>query len=192
MYATRRIADSARKKTEQPKHQEPWKIRHDYAWNWFAHHANQRVNMFNFFCVAAGVFITAYHNFSENSKEQIAPWFGVLGFCVAFCFMFLDFRNARLVEISESVLKDIENKKIFSGKTFTKGGQRIKFGLLRRDHDRREKIGLLKGRIKHALLIPVIELCIALYFLVFIGQICKLLWGFIVYLFALVEIYIQG
>jgi hypothetical protein len=68
-------------------------LRFELAWRWFALHSSQRISMFNFFLVSAGVLTNAY------VVRMIYEWFllggalGIVAAVVSLSFVFLDMRN---------------------------------------------------------------------------------------------------
>ena len=44
----------------------------DYAWKWFAHHAQQRISMFNFFLVGIGILAAAYSTLLHDDRPDAA------------------------------------------------------------------------------------------------------------------------
>ena len=71
----------------------------DYAWNWFALHAAQRMQTFNFFLVATAFLIAGYASLLEKHRGAA---FGValLGAWLTFWFHRLDTRSRQLVKAS--------------------------------------------------------------------------------------------
>jgi hypothetical protein len=76
----------------------------EHAWNWFALHATQRMQAFNFFFVATAFLIAAYGSLLEK-HPGVAGALAVLGAWLAFLFNRLDVRNRQLVEAGERALK---------------------------------------------------------------------------------------
>jgi hypothetical protein len=86
------------------------KLQFDYAWKWFAYHADQRVKMFNFMLIVFGVFATAIVT-ALGSKDLPSGVAAVLCFVAAalgLTFSLLDRRNRDLVWIGEEVLTHLE------------------------------------------------------------------------------------
>jgi hypothetical protein len=76
----------------------------EHAWNWFALHATQRMQAFNFFVVATAFLIAAYASILEKHPAASA----VLAFVGAWLdvwFNRLDARSRQLVEASEDALR---------------------------------------------------------------------------------------
>jgi hypothetical protein len=76
----------------------------EHAWNWFALHATQRVQAFNFFVVATAFLIAAYGSLLEKHPDAAGILAGV-GAWLTFWFNRLDVRNRKLVEAGEQALK---------------------------------------------------------------------------------------
>ena len=79
----------------------------EYAWNWFALHAAQRMQTFNFFLVATAFLAAGYA--SLLYKHRVAA-FGValLGAWLAVWFNRLDSRSRQLVKAGERALVALE------------------------------------------------------------------------------------
>lgn len=76
----------------------------DHAWAWFALHAAQRMQSFNFFLVATAFLIAAYASLLE--KHHLAAIIvALIGAWIAFWFNRLDARTRQLVNAGESALK---------------------------------------------------------------------------------------
>lgn len=76
----------------------------DHAWNWFALHATQRMQSFNFFLIATAFLVAAYA--STLDKRPIAAMgIALLGTWLAVWFNRLDRRTRQLVNAGESALE---------------------------------------------------------------------------------------
>src|SRR5260370_32108868 len=109
------------------------KLQFDYAWKWFAYHADQRVKMFNFMLIVLGIFATAIVSAIANHLQS--GFTAVLCFVaasVAFIFSLLDGRNRDLVWLGEEVLIYLEKITVFGGsKRITdRAGKDIQHGIL--------------------------------------------------------------
>ena len=76
----------------------------EHAWNWFALHATQRMQAFNFFMVATAFLIAAYASILEKHPGAAAVLAG-MGVWITFWFNRLDARTHRLVEAGEDSLR---------------------------------------------------------------------------------------
>lgn len=82
----------------------------EYAWKYFDLHANQRMSVFNFFLILAGLLAASY----VNSLTAEVPNYGVCAIvanmllCVAFIFWRLDQRTAFLIKNAEKALMEAE------------------------------------------------------------------------------------
>ncbi len=76
----------------------------DYAWQWFALHAAQRMQTFNFFLVATAFLVAAYAGLIEKYPIP-AGLVALLGAWLAYWFNRLDYRNRELVKAGEAALK---------------------------------------------------------------------------------------
>src|SRR6266571_7503138 len=76
----------------------------DHAWNWFALHAGQRMQSFNFFLVATAFLIAAYGALLEK-HAGIATGIAILGAWNSYWFNRLEKRTKQLVKGGEAALK---------------------------------------------------------------------------------------
>lgn len=81
----------------------------DHAWDWFALHANQRMQAFNFFLVATGFLVAAYASAIEK-QPAIACGVALLGAWVTLWFNRLDTRSKDLVRAGERALRESERQ----------------------------------------------------------------------------------
>ena len=99
----------------------------DYAWKWFAYHADQRIKMFNYMVVALGLFTTGICTMIAKDQR-----FGAIALCftagvLAILFAQIDRRNQRLVQLGEDMLGHLENEWLFpaiANKTFEAHSER--------------------------------------------------------------------
>jgi hypothetical protein len=76
----------------------------EHAWNWFALHATQRMQAFNFFVVATAFLIAAYASILEKHPAAAAV-LALVGAWLTFWFNRLDARSYQLVEAGEDALR---------------------------------------------------------------------------------------
>src|SRR6266446_5025035 len=76
----------------------------EHAWNWFALHATQRMQAFNFFMVATAFLMAAYASLLEKHPVAAAI-LAAVGAWLAFLFNRLDDRSRQLVDAGENALK---------------------------------------------------------------------------------------
>jgi hypothetical protein len=76
----------------------------EHAWNWFALHATQRMQAFNFFVVATAFLIAAYASIIERHPVAAAV-LALVGAWLTVWFNRLDARSCQLVEAGEDALK---------------------------------------------------------------------------------------
>ena len=76
----------------------------EHAWNWFALHATQRMQAFNFFVVATAFLIAAYASILEKHPAAAAV-LALAGAWLTFWFNRLDARSYQLVEAGEDALR---------------------------------------------------------------------------------------
>ena len=113
------------------------KLQFDYAWKWFAFHADQRVKMFNYMLVVFGIFAVGIANALDKSKG--VPPIVAAGLCfvaaiLAVIFARLDARNRDLVWFGEDVLMHLERDSLFGTDNQISGrrNKTIRFGILSR------------------------------------------------------------
>jgi hypothetical protein len=75
----------------------------EHAWDWFALHAAQRMQTFNFFLVATAFLIAAYASLLEKHGGA-ASGVALIGAWLAFWFNRLDARTRQLVKAGERAL----------------------------------------------------------------------------------------
>ena len=85
-------------------------FQYEYAWNWFAYHAEQRTSMFNYFLAAASLLAAGYAA-SIYEHPQAAIAIGLVGMLVSISFVLIDKRNDALVRRGERVLRAIERQR---------------------------------------------------------------------------------
>jgi hypothetical protein len=81
----------------------------EYAWNWFALHAAQRMQTFNFFLVATAFLIAGYASLLEK-YHWAAFAVALLGSWLALWFYRLDSRSRQLVKAGERALAILEKQ----------------------------------------------------------------------------------
>ena len=79
-----------------------------YAWNWFAYHANQRLQAFNFFLLILAALATGYLTALDKDYGMLQIAIGVAGILISFAFLALDFRNEQLVTDGRRALRMLE------------------------------------------------------------------------------------
>ena len=81
----------------------------EHAWNWFALHAGQRMQSFNFFLVATAFLFAAYGAVLEK-HSGVAGAIGLLGAWLAFWFNRLERRTKQLVKAGEAALEPSQDQ----------------------------------------------------------------------------------
>lgn len=86
-----------------------------YAWNWFALHAGQRLQLVNFWVVAVAFLATAF--VQARSFHMVAIAFGVslTGLVVSLAFVQLDIRTRQLEQVAENALRHFEETDVANG-----------------------------------------------------------------------------
>ncbi|HEX9540770.1 MAG TPA: hypothetical protein VGA04_21615 [Streptosporangiaceae bacterium] len=86
-----------------------------YAWNWFALHAGQRLQLVNFWLVAVAFLASAYVQASSNHMPAIAFGVSVTGVVSSLAFIRLDVRTRQLVQVAENALRYFEASGVAAG-----------------------------------------------------------------------------
>ncbi|MTD55292.1 hypothetical protein [Amycolatopsis pithecellobii] len=79
-----------------------------YAWNWFSMHANQRMQLVNFWLVAVAFLAAAFVQARMGHMTAIAVGVSVAGALSSLAFMMLDARTRQLVHLGERALRQVE------------------------------------------------------------------------------------
>jgi hypothetical protein len=82
-----------------------------YAWNWFALHAGQRMQMVNFWLVSIAFLAAAFVQAYLNKLFIVATGIAIVGFVCSVAFMRLDVRTRQLVLVGEMALRHLEVKR---------------------------------------------------------------------------------
>jgi parvulin-like peptidyl-prolyl isomerase len=86
-----------------------------YAWNWFALHAGQRLQLVNFWLVAVAFFATAFVQAISSHRVAVAVGVSLTGTIASIAFMRLDRRTRQLVQAAESALRHLEASRTAHG-----------------------------------------------------------------------------
>jgi hypothetical protein len=86
-----------------------------YAWNWFALHAGQRLQLVNFWLVAVAFLASAYVQARSNHMVAIAFGVSVTGVVSSLAFVRLDVRTRQLVQVAENALRYFEASGVAAG-----------------------------------------------------------------------------
>lgn len=86
-----------------------------YAWNWFALHAGQRLQLVNFWLVAVAFLASAYVEARSSHMAAIAFGVSVTGVASSLAFMLLDVRTRQLIVVAESALMHFEAMGVAAG-----------------------------------------------------------------------------
>src|SRR5260370_29703909 len=79
-----------------------------YAWNWFALHAGQRLQLVNFWWVAIAFFATAFVQAISAHLIAVAVGVSLAGAIASFGFIRLDNRTRQLIQTGEAALRHLE------------------------------------------------------------------------------------
>jgi len=82
---------------------------HDHAWDWFALHAGQRMQTFNFFLVAVAFILAAYATLLDKHRVAAAG-VALVGAWLAVWFQRLDRRTRQLIKAGEGALASREKR----------------------------------------------------------------------------------
>lgn len=86
-----------------------------YAWNWFALHAGQRLQLVNFWLVAVAFLAAAYVQARSDHMAAIAFGVSVTGAVSSLAFVRLDVRTRQLVQVAENALRYFEASGVAAG-----------------------------------------------------------------------------
>jgi hypothetical protein len=86
-----------------------------YAWNWFALHAGQRLQLVNFWLVAVAFLAGAYVQAKSSHLYAVALGVSVTGAVASIAFSRLDARTRQLVQVAEAALGRLEDQWVAGG-----------------------------------------------------------------------------
>jgi hypothetical protein len=86
-----------------------------YAWNWFALHAGQRLQLVNFWLIAVAFLAAAYVQARANHMSAIALGVSITGVLSSLAFVKLDVRTRQLVQVAENALRYFEASGVAAG-----------------------------------------------------------------------------
>lgn len=136
---------------------ELFQLKLDYAWRWFALHARQRVNMFNYFLVASGILANAYGLLLREKMWGAAAVAAAVGCVIGLASMGLDARNRQLVKLGEDLLADLEERCFIASGSHAESVDSPNLGILAREARREES----RFSLKHKFLIRSLEFLVA-------------------------------
>jgi hypothetical protein len=123
-----------------------------YAWNWFAMHAGQRLQLVNFWLVAVAFLAAAFVQSQISHARPIAAGVAVIGAIASVAFQRLDVRTRQLTQIAENALRELDDE-------WVKQGASDAMMLVRRSHEARES-----WVDSYRLIIQGLQLAVALVF----------------------------
>lgn len=85
---------------------------HGYAWNWFALHSAQRMQMVNFWLVAVAFLAAAFVQASTSDLPALAVGVAMTGALCSSGFLLLDLRTRELVRVAERALRNLEVERL--------------------------------------------------------------------------------
>lgn len=124
----------------------------DHAWNWFALHAGQRMQMFNYWLLAMAFITTAYVTALGDGAEGLGVFVALAGAFVSVTFQRLERRTRQLVRIAEAALGELQSE--LAGRTGFSS-----LGLVREAQLRRGRFA------SYGLMISVVQLSVCAGFL---------------------------
>ena len=80
----------------------------DHSWNWFKHHADQRLTMIRFAVLVAGGIAAGVGYLLKEKQFFLCILLSILGALVSYCFLRLDARTSDLIKVGERALIAIE------------------------------------------------------------------------------------
>lgn len=86
-----------------------------YAWNWFALHSGQRMQLVNFWLVAVAFLGAAFVQARTGNLKAVAIGVCLAGAVTSVAFAMLDARTRRLVRVAEDALGALEDERIAAG-----------------------------------------------------------------------------
>lgn len=86
-----------------------------YAWNWFALHAGQRLQLVNFWLVSISFLAAAFVQSEVSHLHVIASGVSLVGAIASLAFVRLDARTRQLTRVAEDALATIERQWIEEG-----------------------------------------------------------------------------
>lgn len=111
-------------------------LQFEYAWKWFAFHAEQRTKMFNYVILVVGALANAAVLAVNYGHLGVAAVICFVGVIFSIAYFFLDLRNRNLTWMGEEVLTAIERDIIFGQdrRFTTRNAVPVTWGLLYRQH----------------------------------------------------------
>ncbi len=88
-----------------------------YAWNWFALHSGQRMQLVNFWLVAVAFLGAAFVQARTGNLRAVAVGVCLTGTVASIAFAMLDARTRRLVQVAEDALRVLEDERAAAGAT---------------------------------------------------------------------------
>jgi hypothetical protein len=87
----------------------------EYAWNWFALHAGQRLQLVNFWLIAVAFLASAFVQARMSHLFAVAIGVSVTGAISSIAFIRLDIRTRQLVQVAENALRYFEANRVADG-----------------------------------------------------------------------------
>jgi hypothetical protein len=123
-----------------------------YAWNWFALHAGQRLQLVNFWLVAVAFLAAAFVQSQISHLRAIAAGVALIGAVASVAFQRLDARTRQLSQVAEDALREFEAEWVAQGSSDL-------VALVARSHERRQ------SRLdSYRTIIQGLQLCVAAVF----------------------------
>ncbi|MFC5731173.1 MULTISPECIES: hypothetical protein [Nocardioides] len=81
-----------------------------HAWNWFAMHAGQRMQVISYFLVSFALVIAGYGTSMQADNHVVAVGIAVTGAVITLSFLLLESRTRELVQAVEPALATLEER----------------------------------------------------------------------------------
>jgi hypothetical protein len=95
---------------EDKKEIDTLKLVYEHAWNWFSHHAEQRMTAMRFFLLFAGIFAVGYYQTLNNRYYLLSACFAALTGSFSILFWRLDLRTRELIKVGEDLIAQAESE----------------------------------------------------------------------------------
>ncbi|MCU0641351.1 MAG: hypothetical protein MUC35_04605 [Candidatus Margulisbacteria bacterium] len=128
------------------------RLAHEYAWNWFSYHSNQRLTAFHFYLIIFGALVFGYSQ-SLEKNPWVALIIALFGVFVSYVFVLIDVRNEELVQYGRKALDKTE--KMIKMDIRNNDKHRKSFNEVIKDEQ--FALGLSKDQIRHRSLLRNVE-----------------------------------
>lgn len=100
------------------------KLRTKYLWDVWEFHGRQRMSMFYYFVVVAGILVNGYLIVLKEPliPKGVLPPICVLGMLLCLAFLMIDIRNRKMLYFADDLLKDLEKDCLFNSSPYKDRG----------------------------------------------------------------------